>query len=782
MGKQFGRILLPLLISSLILFLNSDSSKSCSGDGGPDDNMYSVFNVRLISQPSLEPFLLSNYLFHPYVDSVFNEEKINLVEWKKYFNNKIDTADIKKLMYPTKFDDVNDIFSKMKSREFTSIDEKWKNNQLVKYWENTRELKSLEYITFAKKCEPLVSENWGWWEPPVRDTTLMLNLIDEGVFEAKKNTEDNFLKLRYAFQAIRLAHYTANYQRAIDLYDNLVAPINTENMVKYWSLSLKAGALKHLGKEAEANYYFAVVFQHCPPKRFTVSLSFKVTSDSLFNKSLLLCKNKEEKTALWAVYAYKHGEVELNAMKHIFLLKPDSPYLELLLAREVSRVETELLPNRDYYWSNYQYFLKDNDYANTNNNIQLTGIVQEIARAGNTIHPYLWDLAAGYLMTLTGETKYADEFLEYAKENWPKNDVIHFNKIRIFKIMNEINALTYITPEDENRILPDLKWLQEKSNESESVKYTGSTEYWFDADPYAREEGEAAFLFARRKLAQLYFNKGDYVKLHMYMGDYRFNYNLDPDPENEPIDAIINFIDKPNKTDYENFLLSIYSQSKDELLSLKGMVYLNGHEFKEAANVYSELSYNTKMSPDPFKVRLNDCHDCDYRESKDSKYTILQFTKRMCELDSLAQMNSDSTAEYYFLLGNGLYNISYFGSCWNYASASRDFDYDAYYREGKNWHFYNCTDAQKNYVKAMYAASDREFAARCCFMAAKCEQNSFYNSMYKMNFREDGDYEKMKFKYRTFFKILKEKYADSDFYNEAIKECRYFNFFVKNDN
>jgi hypothetical protein len=778
MVKKSGKILLLLLISSLILFFNSDTSRSCGGDWWSADYMYSVFNERLINQPSLEPFLLSSYMFHPYEDSVFNEKKMNLVEWRKYFNNQVDTADIRMLLYPTTFDDLNEIFIKIKHRDYTSIDKKWQDNKLVKYFEKTKKTDPLEYITFAKKCEPLVS-NYRYWEPPERDTSLMLNLIDEGILKTG-NTNDNYLKLRYAFQVIRLAHYSGNYQKAVELYDKLVPRLNSSDMVKYWALSLKAGALKHLGNEAEANYYFSVVFNHCPSKRFTASLSFKITSDSSFKKSLSLCKNNQEKAALWAIAAYKNEGIELDAMKKIFQLKPDSPYLELLLAREVNRVERELLPDREYYWNNFRNYLRGNQYLDTKNNIKLTGFVQECARAGNTIHPYLWDLAAGYLMTLTGDAKNAGEYFDLAEKKWPGEDVSNLNKIRIFRIMDEINSLTDITPADENRILPDLEWLYRKSSESEVVNYTGSVS-WFDKDEYKRNEGEAAFLFARIKLARLYSYKGDYVKFHLCMGDNRFNYNLDSDPEKEPIDAILSFLDKPDKTKYERFLVSIYNQSKENLLSLKGMIFINRHNFKEAVNVYSQLSRSPEMSADPFSIRLNDCHDCDYRETGHKKYTVLQFAERMLEMDTLARTNSDSAAEYYFLLGNGLYNISYFGNCWSSASKNRDFDYYpyAYYNDRKNWRFYDCAEALINYEKAMHLAKDREFAAKCCFMAAKCEQNAFYNGLYKMNLKKENDYKRMKLKYRTFFKKLKQDYEDTGFYNEALKECRYFNSFVK---
>ena len=121
------------------------------------------------------------------------------------------------------------------------------------------------------------------------------------------------------------------------------------NLITYWSLSLKAGALKRLRREAESNYLFSVVFDKCFTRRKSAVLGFRVASDSIFNSSLAMCKDDNEKTALWMLYAYKN-ENEIEAIRQIYSMEPKSPYLELLLAREVVGVEREMLqPTNDYY-------------------------------------------------------------------------------------------------------------------------------------------------------------------------------------------------------------------------------------------------------------------------------------------------------------------------------------------------------------------------------------------------------------------------------------------------
>jgi len=83
-------------------------------------------------------------------------------------------------------------------------------------------------------CEPHVTRNGNAWDPPKRDPVAMKALIYEGerVFLKLKS---NNLKLRYAYQLIRLAHYAKDYAMALDLYDRLLPRIDpVESIVHDW--------------------------------------------------------------------------------------------------------------------------------------------------------------------------------------------------------------------------------------------------------------------------------------------------------------------------------------------------------------------------------------------------------------------------------------------------------------------------------------------------------------------------------------------------------------------
>ena len=80
---------------------------------------------------------------------------------------------------------------------------------------------------------------------------------------------------------------------------------------------------------------------------------------------------------------------------------------------------------------------------------------------------------------------------------------------------------------------------------------------------------------------------------------------------------------------------------------------------------------------------------------------------------------------------------------------------------------FDCNEAKKYYLMAMEFSTNKEFKAKCVWMAAKCEHNNWLEQNY--NGKKSGD-----FIGGTYFKIMKEKFSDTKYYKEVIGECGYF--------
>ncbi len=137
----------------------------------------------------------------------------------------------------------------------------------------SKDLEALGYIMYAKQVEPNVLGDWSAWEPVARDKDKMAKLQKNGVqlYNVAKN---EFIKLRYAYQVVRLAHYAGRYEEAITSYDQLVKPNTTKSILQDMSLSLKAGALSRTGQKNDAAYIFSQLFSKNEVMRVSNYMSF----------------------------------------------------------------------------------------------------------------------------------------------------------------------------------------------------------------------------------------------------------------------------------------------------------------------------------------------------------------------------------------------------------------------------------------------------------------------------------------------------------------------------
>ena len=189
-----------------------------------------------------------------------------------------------------------------------------------------------------------------WWEKsPTRDSTKMQSLLTQAI-KGAQTAKSAFLRLRYGFQAVRLAHYSGDYQQAVALYDQLIQPLSnppdpmvSQSKVPWWTLALKAGALQRLDKRGKSLYQFSRAFMNDAENRNLYLQNFKLNGDADWRAALQLATTPEEQSALWFLRGAKNAALELLPLQEIYKLSPQSPLLTILLLREVNKVERQLL-------------------------------------------------------------------------------------------------------------------------------------------------------------------------------------------------------------------------------------------------------------------------------------------------------------------------------------------------------------------------------------------------------------------------------------------------------
>ena len=313
----------------------------------------------------------------------------------------------------------------------------------------------VDYLFFAKKCEPYVVARGSSWQVSEADPDAMQQLIREGL-ERFKQTESHFIRLRYAYQIVRLAHYARQWQQTVDLYNFLMPKVDRRkpSIVFFWTMGHLAGALRQLGKYPEAAYRYSLVFRHCASKRAQAYRSFLIRNDQDWEATLRLCQSDAEKSTLYILRAGGAHTYATDDMQQIYELEPRNPQLELLLVSEVQELEKVFLRTRvtDQKYGQAKGMIKRENASK--HLLGLQKFVRKVLQDGQTPNPKLWRSISGYLELLAGDTYAADKTFDRAQSALDRGDSYDKNlykQIETWRVLLEIMKLNTATnfPDEE---------------------------------------------------------------------------------------------------------------------------------------------------------------------------------------------------------------------------------------------------------------------------------------------------------------------------------------------
>lgn len=755
MKKKISKKFLALSISAGLLLITG-IVLACAG-GDMEDFYNSFFAPETSHIKESKPLFRSfNKLYgsEMYETTVKSFDSINIAEWRGFFSNAVTRADMKFLVYQSRIGEIDSLIFFLKDSKYPAKSY-LRYNTIYNAADKSSVKEFLYYLGFAKRCEPYATFTPDWWDSDAKDkdprhnTTSMLKLI-EGGSKALANVKSDFIRQRYVFQLTRLYYNSEEYNNCITYFNAHSGDFTLDNSMKYRAMGYAAGALYKQKRYGEANYMYAQVYDKCNPMKLSSFLSFHPQEEEDWNESLKLAKTDREKAALWhllGVYADP-----LRAMKAIYAMDPHSDLLDLLLVRSVNIAEESFIPVQDYYMEK-----KDSGYAikTTQVNKELAAFIKEAADKKNTNKPYLWDLAAGYLHIVMADYKSADKYLKSA-EREAKNDLLVAEQVRAFNLISKIEQYNTINDKQETDLARELTWIIKDKHE-EGLRY-GEIYNW-----------------AIRRLSEKYRAFGSLVKAQCLDATVDKQFYNDPDR----MKALIALMDKPAKSEFEQFILTVHPYTREDLFEYQAIALIYQYKFREAVEIFDQCkgSGNGSLMGDPFVIHINDCHDCDHASNAGDAYSKYTFVQRMAELQEFTSGDSKKLAQNYFELANGLYNMTYYGNArliyeskMTY-SGVLDFDYKTTSQQAGE-DIYDCSKAEEYYRRAMELSVDKEFKAKCCFMAAKCEQNAYFNS---------SDFNpKRPVRSGKYFKQLQETFAKTNYYKEALRECSYFSTYASN--
>lgn len=832
----------PLFYATIGLFLlliYTPISKACVSEPPSEHYYVTFFEPSLWGDTTYRACYLDAKLLIPFEwDTPLTKKyATNLREWQYYCKNLPTPTDIATAIYELPV-------AALVKLQNGQLPDSLKSNTFVKYLLNSNDAELLAYLVLAKKCESLTYGTDYWAvgaatelnTDPDEQATLLADARN-----AYKSTKSDFLKLRYAYQMQKL-----DTQNAATLYDELIAPLVAnknadplmlKSMVQYWALAYKAGQLLKTNN-AESLYLFAKCFLNDPEKRELYLSNFRIADQNAFDKALSLARTPDEKATLWLMKGCKTKELDLDALTHLYQSNPSSQLLNLLLSREINKIERQLLSpvlmlgdstligkisaEQDAFFKvKYDYDRADeytgedtdggflltvrrflgniwrsivglfsggsNDtpilpttlqqLSNDTHIRALNDLVKKALAEGKTADPALWQTAAAYL--------------SYLSQNYTEAS----------KMANTLPAsATQATKQQALLVdclarLANTPSIDEQLENDFAMALKGKKQVQYEYDNYG------VFSRTLTLLAQQYIQQGNLAKsilcLDKATETTAANTLTEFSTTQKDLDALLQITEKADRTPFERFLLNDSRFDRDLILEVQGTKLLRNQQYDAALAKLNQIAaeYWTATPPpvddenyyyndnfDNFLFACNFDHNQAQPDSTQNTCNKLQFAQKVVSLLHQAQSNKNEAVSYYYQVANGFFNTPFWGynarlwqgslvyslgTAGKYPLNISPADTKLYEGEQQFLSQYgNRKAAIDYYKKAIDAGQNTEIAAKSAYLIKFCQMNP----QASFHLADTTDL--------TYTRLLKEKYSNTQFYADIIKQCPNLNAYL----
>lgn len=697
------------------------------------------------------------------------QKEENVLEWQERFCDQADPKHIEYVVYQSSFDELADLREAAADPQGKrSLPYGLRNNSFAAMIAANHCTEVIDYLLFAKKCEPYVIAYSGW-KIPERNPQDMQLLIEEGRGRFEQ-TSSYFLKLRYTYQIVRLAHYARQWQQTVDLYNQLMPRVDRRksSIIYFWTLGHLAGALQSQGHYAEAAYRYALVFRYCASKRAQAYRSFLIRNDQDWTQALRLCRNDAEKSTLYLLRSGGNAAFAVEDMQQIYALDPANPQLDLLLVSAVQQFEKVMLrtPVTEIKYGKSNLTLRRDEAALAL--VKMQSFVHEALRAGRLANPKLWSCMEGYIRLLAQDHYGAIQQFDRAEKMLDLDEDYDRDlkrQIEVWRILAEILRLdpadTYVD-QAIYRIRSYALFKQFPSFEPFLQDYVSTV--------YAQNEHPGKAILAAYPPEALGYN-----------------------PDLAVLDDLLKAADEDDPVLLEKTMGvdSNINNIKARILEIKGAWLLSKGQPEAALATMRLITPTEQARMKRFsvfnEVMLERVHFPGQLLADSVALTRLQIAERIVDNDFKAKaalaVNDPGAARYYYLNGLAYYNMSYFGYAWNVADN---------YRSGYNWlrlpqgpvfplqgspsgnrENLDLSMALGYFERTMAESGDPELSAKAAFMAARCQQKMWFqqpNNGYRFG---SSLIPVLPSGYRTYYDVLQERYSGTAFYAQIVKECKW---------
>jgi hypothetical protein len=769
-------IYFALLCGGLSFFRDSPSTEpvkkaDCAGVSNFKGYTFLLPDIVNVSG-AYAPFFLEwdDYYKQNYFGKDVQREE-NIKEWNARFCDRAEAEDVEYVVYKADMSELNALYlaAADKTRKST-LPYRLGGNTFAQVLAYNGCIEAISYLMFARKCEPFAMPTGDGWSPPARDTAQMYAIVREGM-RRFKNTDSHFIKMRYAYQMIRMAHYAEDWQYTIHLYEFLMPKVDRKrySILFHWTLGHYAGALQRMGRYPEAAYRFSLVFRNCSSKRQQAFRSFLIRNDEDWQKALKLCQSDAEKSTLHIMRSGGTHQYAVEDMDTVHELDPKNPQLDLLLVSDVQRLEKIFLRTTVTDRKQNQSNATAKRRAAATHLLDLQVFVRKALAQKEIPNIKLWRALEGYLELLAGDRYGAKTTWDRLEKSFGKDKDDSEWEAKLRK-----QIATW-------RILIDIFNLDLDADKADEMAFKVRS-----LDGFRENPNFEAFLQDWLGNAYASHNRPGSAIIAAYPPSA-----VGLNPDLAAIDDLLRLAGQndPVLLEYAMQMDTNPDRIKAYFLEMKGMYLMGQGEMESAFAVLRgitpvEEARMVKFAPfrEVFDEKVHRVlSDSLLLNRKQVARKILDYEFRA---KAAAGLGEPAEAWYYYLIGLAYYNMSYFGYEWramdNYRSGHNQLRlpsgpvFPLAGSPAGNREYTDVSKALSYFQKALEAAQTPELAAQAAFLAARCQQKRYFTSKdcaYRPGSRliptlPEG--------YNGYYDLLERKYAKTKFYAQMVKECKWF--------
>lgn len=731
----------------------------------------------------------------------------NEYEWKKYIGNEVSVAEINQILNKVPATTFDDLLTAITKKNKWEAPDGLDSNRMLTWLMQKKNRPALDYLAFAKQTQSISDLEYNPWNPLPTDTAKALQFLQESL-KRYATTKDEFLKSRYAFQAMKAAFYGDQFNTCINLWTSHAQAVQGRcPSLDQRMLSYRAGAMYRSGRKAEAAYLFSKMFDQSNDLygSYQHSLGFVWSKNETPIESVIpFCTNAHERSVVYAMYGMRNAEpFQTAALDKTFSEEPTNPMMDVLLLREINKAELAYLQmradiERGYYvydgWTGGPLFglneeTKQSDLFKKNGVPQplhsLSAYVDRMAKTEKVANPALWKMSAGYLAYMCEEYKTAKYwYMEAARSNPSETIQDQLKVLNLLYTLRESNSLPMA---QEPKILEGLEQVERLANSNNNYLSIFRNVLRSELPAYfVRKNDTLRMLYAYHRFENTYddieetnnqrqkhFSEYSFTNTGTWMNKYFSQQQLD--------DLLV--MQHNNGNPLDRWLLKGNKYNERIVRELKGVKYFREFDYEKA---YSILKGQKDLPtvPDIFHMYVNDYQDIPV-DDMEQQYTTAEVLEQLIALKKKAPSDPFSAYRYACIL----YSLSYHGRCHNAWNFYRDYtdvtpyyysNTDGMYTAFEKQYFY-ADEAYTWFRKAYEKSNDPYVKQNALWMMAKCEQkrcplepgNPYWNN-------EDADrYVTWNVNQNPWLAQFHKNYKGTPFYLKVYEECAYLQMFAK---